>query len=240
MSTRNIGIITLITASLTGMWGILFLYTASSAAPANTIAEQVYAIENYYELFMLNYTNAGLLTVVCIVMLAGFYAICRDDAPLWTSVAFVFIPIYGVGNLVVYLSQVFVLPGLLDRYHKPATEAMAEVMLGLILHTWPGSFTGFVNGLAYAALGIPSIIFGILLYRKAPAYHFGGLLLAASGMLSILALVGISIGSSVLSLLSPLGGFVFMLGIILLGVKFMRSSALEVRSSPIEVANLAP
>lgn len=240
MKTRTIGFITILTACLTAIWGVLFLFTASPAAPAGTIADQVSTIENQYGLFMLTYANAGLLTVFCTVMLAGFYSICRDDDPLWASVALVFIPIYGAGNLIVYLSQVFVIPGLLDRYHNPLTGAMAEVMLELILHTWAGSLTGFVNGLAYAALGIPSIIFGILLFRNAQVYRFGGLLLIASGVLSILALVGIGIGSFILSLLSPLGGFVFLLGIILLGVKFLQASRIEARASSVEAAKRAP
>lgn len=223
MKVRTVGIITVITACLTAFWGILFLFTASPVAPTGTIANQVYTIENQYRLFMLNYANAGLLTVFCTIMLAGFYSLCRDDDPLWASVALVFIPVYSAGNLVVYLSQVFVIPGLLDQYHNPATRAVSELMLGLLLHTWAGSFTGFVNGLAYAVLGIPSIIFGVLLYHNHQEYRVGALFLVASGVLSMLALVGIAIGSPFLSLLSPLGGFVFMVGIFILGVKLLRS-----------------
>jgi hypothetical protein len=224
MKTRTIGIITLVTVALTTLWGLMFLYTAISAPTIQTMADQVYAIERQYGLFLLNYANAGLLTVACVMMLAGYYACCKEVDPLWAVIALAFVPIYGLSNLVVYLSQVFIIPGLLSLYHEPAAAALAEVILGLTLHTWIGSFTGFVNGLAYAALGIPSIIFGVLLYQKARAYRPGGLLLAASGVLSIIALLGSGLGSSMLRLLSPAGGFVFLVGISILGVRFLQSS----------------
>lgn len=227
MSTRTIGMITLVTAALTILWGLMFLYTAISAPSIQTMADQVYAIESQYGLFLLNYANAGLLTVACVMMLAGYYACCKEVDPLWAVIALVFVPIYGVGNLVVYLSQVFIVPGLLDLYHEPATAALAEVILGLTLHFWIGSFTGFVNGLAYASLGVTSIIFGLLLYRNAHAYRPGGVLLAASGILSIIAFLGSGVGSAMLMLLSPLSGFVFLVGISILGVRFLQSSHKE-------------
>jgi hypothetical protein len=239
MSTRTIGIITLFTATLTTLWGVMFLYTTLSAPTIQTLADQVSAIERQYRFFLLNYANAGFLTVACVIMFAGYYAYCKEVDPLWAVIALVFVPIYAVGNLVVYLSQVFVVPGLLDLFHTPETAAVAEVILGLTLHTWIGSITGFVNGLAYAALGIPSIIFGVLLYQKAHAYRPGGVLLAASGVLSIIALLGTGLGSSMLMFMSPVSGFVFLVGISILGVRFLQSFHKETISLSLDAAGTA-
>jgi hypothetical protein len=172
-------------------------------------------------------------------MFAGYYAYCREVDPLWAVIALVFVPIYAVGNLVVYLYQVFVVPGLLDLFHTPETAAVAEVILGLTLHTWIGSITGFVNGLAYAALGIPSIIFGVLLHQKAHARRPGGVLLAASGVLSIIALLGIGMGNSMLMFMSPISGFVFLVGISILGVRFLQSSHKDPISLSLDAAGTA-
>ena len=239
MRTRTIGIITLVTATLTALWGVVFLYTALLAPTIQTLADQVYAIEHQYGLFILNYANAGFLTVACVMMFAGYYAFCKEGEPLWAAIGLVFVPIYAVGNLVVYLSQVFIVPGLLDLYHEPAMAAVAEVILALTLHTWVGSITGFVNALAYAALGIPSIIFGVLLNQKAHAYRTGGVLLAASGALSIIALVSTGLGSSMLMFMSPVSGFVFLVGISILGVRFLQSSHKDPISLSLDAAGTA-
>jgi len=51
MSTRTIGIITLFTATLTTLWGVMFLYTTLSAPTIQTLADQVSAIERQYGFF---------------------------------------------------------------------------------------------------------------------------------------------------------------------------------------------
>jgi hypothetical protein len=224
MNTRPIGILALTVALLTALWAGLFILDQATATPAHTLADKVAAIEGSLGLFVVNYTNAGLLTLATVALLAGFAVYCWDEDPLWSAVAFAFAPIYGLANTLVYLSQVFVIPGLLDLYRNPETAAVAETLLGLTIHNWDGSAVAFANALAYAVLGIPSIILGILLYRKAERLRVGSLLLAGSGVLSIVALLGVGIESAGLAFLSPLGGLVYMVALILLGVNFLRRS----------------
>ncbi len=231
MKTRSIGILTLFTAFTAAFWGILFFFGEVTAPPVYTLAARIAAIESHYGLFILNYANAGLLTLACVAMLAGFYVYCQDEDPLWAMVALAFVPIYGLSNTVVYLSQVFVVPRLLELYRNPETAAMAEILLRLVIHAWSGSAMEFVNALAYAVLGIPSVILGILMYRKAQGLRVGSMLLAASGVLAVIALVGIGVGSTALALLSPVGGFVYLVGLILLGACFLRQHASEAHIS---------
>jgi hypothetical protein len=222
MKARTLGILILVTAAITVLWAVLFIVTEVTMPAAPTLAGRVGAIEGRLGLFILNYANASLLTLAAVAMLAALCAYCRQEDPLWATVALVFVPVYGLANLVVYLSQVFVVPGLLDLYHDPSAAAVAEILLHLVLHTWPGSAAGFANALAYAALGIVSMILGLLLARRAPCLRVGAMLLVVSGILAVVALVGVGIGDAVLAFLSPLGGFVYLVGLVLLGVRFLR------------------
>ncbi len=222
LKTRTIGIFVLITAAITVLWAVLFIVTEVAMPTAPTLAGRIAAIEGRLGLFLLNYANAGVLTLAAVVMLAALCVYCCQEEPLWADVALVFVPIYGLANLVVYLSQVFVVPGLLELYHHPPTAALGEILLRLTLHTCPGSAAGFVNALAYAALGISSMILGLLLARRAPCLRAGAVLLALSGVLAVVALVGVGIGDAALAFLSPLGGFVYLVGLISLGVWFLR------------------
>ncbi len=230
MKTRQIGILTLTVAVLTVIWVALFVYERLGAQAVYTLADRVAAIERNVGLHVLIYTNSGLLTLTGVAMLAGLYLYCREENPLWGVVALVLIPIYGLANLVVYLSQVFVVPGLLELYHQPETAAVAEILLGLTIHDWPGSVAGFVNALAYAVLGIASIILGLMMYRKSSSLRAGGVMLAISGILSIIALVGVGIHNALLAFMSPVGGFVYLIALSLLGVKFIRQPEPEARS----------
>ena len=71
-------------------------------------------------------------------------------------------------------------------------------------------------------LALALCILGLLLARRAPCLRVGAMLLVVSGILAVVALVGVGIGSAVLAFLSPLGGFVYLVGLVLLGVWFVR------------------
>jgi hypothetical protein len=222
MSTRRLGVLALTVAFLTALWAGLFVVEQATAPPAHTLADKIIAIEDNMGLFVVNYTNASLLTLLTVATLAGFAVYCWNENPLWSAVAFAFVPIYGLANTLAYLSQVFVVPGLLDLYRHPETAAVAETLLNLTIHNWDGSAVAFVNALAYAVLGIPSILLGVLMYRRGQGLRRGSLLLVLSGVMSMVALIGVGVDSAGLALMSPLGGFVYMVALILLGVNFLR------------------
>lgn len=71
--------------------------------------------------------------------MTAVYVYCRQHNLLWATVGFVFVPMYGLVNLLCYLSQVFVVPELLQWYQQPDMHAMAAPLLALTIHTWPGS-----------------------------------------------------------------------------------------------------
>ncbi len=226
MKTRPLGILTLIVALSSILWIIFLIVWEAVTPPVNSLNEQVAAIQAHFGLFILNYANAGMITLTTVALYAGLFDFCRGDDSLWSWIALVFVPIYGLANLVVYLSQIFVVPGLIDLYQNPETVGVAAILLSLTIHTWAGSAAGFVNALAYAILGIPSIILGILMYRKAHGLRIGSGLLAISGMLSVVALLGVAIRSAWLASTTLLSGAVSLVALILIGLYFLRQSAL--------------
>jgi hypothetical protein len=223
MKTRTLGILTLLVALTTMLWVALVIMIEMQKGPAQTLAAEIAFIESHWGLFNLNYVNAGLITLFTVAMLAGYVHYCWDNDRLWALIAMVFLPLYGLADLVAYLSQVFVVPSLLAAYHQPSSAAFAEILLALTLHTWPGSVVGFINALAYAALGIPSLILGVLLFRKARRLRPGGMLLAVSGVLSIVALIGVGVGSALLSSLVMLSGFLFLIALVPLAIFFLKT-----------------
>lgn len=231
MKTQSLGWILLFTALITAIWAILFIYTSAISPVVNTLADQISIIENQKALFFLNYLNAALLTLAFSASLAGLYLYCRDTQPLWATIALVFIPVYTVLNLVAYLSQVFVVPGLLEMVHDQQTASTAKILLRLVIHTWPGSVVEFINGLAYAVMGLPAMILGLIMYRKSRGLRAGSLFFAFSGLLSILALLGIRLSNPLMKFLSPLGGLLALVGLVLLGRQFLHQLEIESASA---------
>ncbi len=224
MQPRSITWILTITALLTALWATLFIYTTAASPAIQTLTDQISAIESQGAWFIFNYLNASLLTLAITASLASLYTYCRDSDLLWANIALVFVPIYAACNLVAYLSQVFVVPGLIQMAHEPQTAATAEILLRLTVHTWPGSFVEFLNGLAYAVLGIPSIILSILLARISKTMQTGSWVFALSGLFSIIALFGIGLSIPLLKYFSPLGGFLALTGLILFARQFYRQA----------------
>jgi hypothetical protein len=223
MHNRSLGVLTSLVAITTAIWVALTLYRQITLPPINTLPDQIASIEGQLGLFKLNYANAGLITLANAALFAALYVYCRDESPLWAAVGLVFVPMYALGNLVVYLSQVFVVPELLALYHHPASTAMAARWLALTLHEWGGSATEFLNLLSYALLGIASVVMGLLMYRKAPGLRAGSLLLGISGTLSILSLVGLGLENSLLTSLVMVSGLVFLVAVVLLADYFLRA-----------------
>jgi len=223
MKTRVLGIFIWIVIFTTAIWMTLIILRQLSLPPVETLADQVAAIESQYGLFVINYVDAALITLFSVAMFASFYVYFHRQAPVWAAIALAFVPMYGLTNMLVYLSQVFVVPGLLVQYHNPQTAATAGMLLEQFIHEWPGSAAAFANGLAYAMLGIPSLIVGILLsHQLKVGIRMGGILMVLSGILSILALIGMGFNSPILMSMILISGFVYMVALVFVAVNLMR------------------
>ncbi len=126
-------------------------------------------------------------------------------------------------NLLVYLSQITLVPQLVEMHQQAETRAAAEALLRVAIQDLPGSTVGFFNGLAYGILGIPSIIFGIELARRSStSLRVGGILLALNGVACITAVAGSLLDLAPLEFGSVLGGGLFLLALFLLTWGFFK------------------
>lgn len=102
---------------------------------------------------------------------------------------------------------------------ETADEALGLAQLG---QQWPGSVVNVINNIGYAVLGIPSIVYGMLLHRARPPLGLGGILLGLSGVASIIGLVGHMVQSDAISAGSIVSGGFFLLALIPLSRGFLQ------------------
>lgn len=223
MNQRVLGILAASVAITTALWVTLLIIQEASAPAVDNLQQKIESLDNLNFLFYLTYVNATLITIFTIALFAGFYEYCHPENPLWAIIGLVFIPIYGIGNLVSYLSQIFVLPRLLDIYRIPELKKSASLIIGELIQNWSGTSIEALNGLSYAILGISSIIFGTLMFRMQPKVKLASSLLSLSGILSIIAFIGMACRNPVLSMMFMLSGFIYLVSVILYGSFFLRT-----------------
>lgn len=164
----------------------------------------------------MNYVNVTLLTIGVIVFFS-FLHIYFTGYHSYSIVGFVFIPIYGVINLVCYSSQISIVPDIA----RSAIAAEDNLLFAAALvQASSTSMIGFLNGLAYAILGIPSILFGILLYRRSK--RVSGAFLQLNGMMCMIGFIGYITGSRAVSLGIMIGGILFLLSLISMVFEFRK------------------
>jgi hypothetical protein len=218
----TLSLLALLLFLLTAGWLGLFIAGTAAAGPIETLEQALAVAVRQEPAFVFSYLNAALLTMVAVALFAGLYSNLRDEAPGWTQVALVFVPIYGVFALTAYLSQLTLVPSLLGWMDDPDTAGAARLLLAQAMQNLPGSFINFLNNLAYGLLGIPSIIFGMLLARKGPLLKAAGVLLILNGIACILGVAGILAGSELLSWGSVVGGVFFLLALPPLALGYYR------------------
>ncbi|MBN1887288.1 MAG: DUF4386 family protein [Thermoflexales bacterium] len=217
------GLLTLLCSLFTIAWLVILIADMATAGPLETFEQVAAHAARLHGLFYATYLNAALLTVAAVALFAALHAWLKPAAPSWAVVGLVFVPIYGALNLVAYLSQVTLVPALVTLRLDPQTTAMADVLLRLTLQAWPASAMAFFNGLAYGILGIPSVLYGALLWRRGGALRWGGVLLALNGAACILGVIGFLTGSALLGQGVMVGGVLFLAAMFPLGWGFWRA-----------------
>lgn len=223
-TAQTLGLLAFTLAAMTTLFLVLFIADLASAGPLNTFEQVLAHVSRQSWLSLLAYANVTLLTAVATVFFAGLYVYCRAAAPLASAAAVIFVPVYSVFNFFAYFSQITVIPRLLELYQAPEYQAMAAFWLRQLLQTGPGSAVSIFNNFAYAILGIPSIIFGVLLVRLHPPARLGALLFALSGVASMFGIAGFVVNSALLSWGSMVGAVFFLLSLPLLGWFFWRQA----------------
>jgi len=226
MKTKQLGFFSFLLAFLTLAWVVLLIWGMASAGPLETFEQVLAYAARGGALFTLTYANATLLTLIASMLFAGLYRYCREASPLWATVGLVFVPVYCLLNLLAYFSQITVVPRLVELSHVAGQQEMAEFALRQVIQQWPDSAASIFNNLAYAILGIPSILYGAILYRMRRSLRLGAILLALNGVACIAGVIGVSLRSSPLSLGSVVGGVLFLAALVALGWVFNREEKL--------------
>jgi len=166
--------------------------------------------------YKLNYINVSLLTVLVTVLFTFMYLYVKGLAPGPALAGLVLVPLYGLLNLVIYSIQISVVPAMASHAIQYGADAS---LVAVWIQADPDSLAGYLNGLAYGILGIPSVIFGVLLLKK--MHRYSGVLLSINGVFCFLGLVGYHTGSEMLEFGTVLGGIFFLL--------FLAAGSLEIR-----------
>lgn len=201
---------------VTAIWLALLIYGTAARGAVETYEEALAAAETVDLLEVLTYVNAALITVSAMMLFAGLTVLLRTRAPLWAAMGAVFVPVYGLLNLFAYLSQLTIVPRL------AALGPASDPLLAQMVQAWPGSMVNVLNNLGYAVLGIPSIIFGVLLVREDPPLPLTGYLLGLSGAASIVGIVGIGARIAPLELGSIVGGVLFLAALVGFSAAWLR------------------
>jgi hypothetical protein len=194
---------------------LLFIWVLTTIASANQISkgaselEYVQYIMKTTPLFVISYVNASLITIVVVFFFFILFSVYKTKHRVLSMVAFVFVLVYGLLNLFVYVSQYVYLPGLSHRLFETylAPDDIASVYNWI--HLAPGSTIGLLNSIAYALLGIPSLIFGLFLMREKLYGRTAAYLLFANALFCLLGFIGVYYSISVLGYGLMLGGIFF-------------------------------
>ena len=169
---RKLRITALILFILTVIWVILTAISMSGIDPVWSNFDFVRWVADPDVFFTMNYVNVTFLTIVVIILFSYLFNYYKDQWRVATVAGLIFIPVYGIINLFCYSIQISIVPAMA----RTALENQEDVIrVSQFIQANSNSSVGLLNGLAYAILGIPSIIYGILLFRSSK--KFSGVLL---------------------------------------------------------------
>jgi hypothetical protein len=224
MQTKLLGVLSFTCLIITILWLVLFVAGMADAGPLDTFQRVLAHVNKAGILFYLTYANAALITVNAVMLFAALYIHYKPLAPEWSAIGVLFVPIYGALNLIAYLSQITLVPRLLQLQALHEYQAFSQFLLRQAIQQWSDSTISIINNLAYAVLGVPSIIFGILMLNSAPALRLSGVLLVLNGLACIAGFIGIAAQNTWLSQGSLIGGVLFLLALVPMSLVFLQQS----------------
>ncbi len=171
-------------------------------------------------LYVLSYINALIFTILTVSLFGLIYLFTKETNPVLSTLGLLFIPIYGVLNVFAYGSQISIVPQLLsDVNFTEMTECTLDSYVQWI-QTKTDSIVGIINAAGYAVLGIPSVCFGIALYRSVPYSLIIGWLMLINTLFCWIGLVGYITSNNLLANGVVAGGFVFTIAVFFIFLSF--------------------
>jgi hypothetical protein len=197
------------------------IVTSMVTGPVDSPLKAAESIDQYGLLNTLTYLNAVLITLTATAFFACLYEECKRIHKEWSVIARIFVPIYCTLNLIVYFSQISIVPQLLHRMNTSKDSTIYKIIFEQFLQASPGTVISTMNQLAYGMLGIPSIIFGWIMIKNKKISVFGGWMLLISGIACILGTAG-TVMNNVLSNGSMIGGVFFLISLGAISLKKSR------------------
>jgi hypothetical protein len=225
VKNRIVGMLVLLDLATTVVWLVIMVGLFATYGTIETFEQAMdFAVERHWLFYTVSYVNAILLTLSSVSVYAGLYALLRPHYPEWATIGFAFVPVYGLIALLSYLSQIVVVPQLVELAASPQYEATATVLLKHLIQIWPESSLQQVDQFSYVILGIPSFLYGVMLYRLGGrTVRVAGGVLALGGPFTLLMAVGVVARQmQLVELPSMIGGVLSIVAFAFLGVGLLR------------------
>jgi hypothetical protein len=222
--SKILPVTSLFTFMLTTMWLILLMMSLFTFGEVESFERALEYAEKSDLVYYLTYLNASLITIFATILFSGLYYRFNSIYPEWSIIALIFVPVYCVFNLFAYISQITIIPMLFELRNLTEYETTLKLLISQMVQPWPGSAIFVLNNLAYAILGIPSIIFGIMMIRE--KLRFPGILMTLNGVTCIIGIIGISLSNDLLSQASIVGGVLFFFALIPLTIDLYKEKKL--------------
>ena len=137
MQTKLPGVLSLTCLIFTILWLVFFVAGMAAAGPLDTFEQVLAHVNKLGVLFYLTYANAALITVSAVMLFVALYIHYKPIAPEWSAIGVMFVPIYGVLNMTAYLTQITVVPRLLELQAFPEYRVLSQFLLRQFIQQWP-------------------------------------------------------------------------------------------------------
>lgn len=164
------------------------------------IQEQLLAIAGIRNIFILNFVIASLIapTLSLIMVTLAFYVPTKMKTPLLSMFGIILLAPYLTLASIAYTSQYTLLQSLLAEGNLPLAELWYLDNLASIPY--------FINQLGYTFFALSALMIGFKFLYERGIPKTIGILLWISGTLSIIAFVGLTIGSEMLNFCTFISG----------------------------------
>jgi hypothetical protein len=203
---KNIMLFAFVSLFLSVTCAIFAAMSVSQGQPTSSGLEYLKWLSNPDVFYTAYFVCAVILTLLIVVLFTLLYDYLSKINRTAALLGIVFIPIYGAINLVCYSLQITIVPSLVAGALSSGSDI--GFVSQLILND-NQSVLGFIYGLAYSILAIPSIIYGLMFVKNAK--KGSGITLIIHGLLYIVGIVGFMFQNAILSQGIVLGAIAFLL-----------------------------
>ncbi|MFZ6029607.1 MAG: hypothetical protein ACOYYS_17985 [Chloroflexota bacterium] len=225
MNAKTTGILASAVFLLTLIWLGQMIGVAAEYGSMESFDDALaFAKEQHGLYFSATYINALLLTLCNTLLYGSLYGLLKREHAEWAAAGLVFVPLYAILALVSYLSQLVIVPVLINQWNDPQLQPIAFAHLQHWLQIWPQSTIQLFDQFSYFLLGIPGLIYGLLMWRIT-SLRIPGSLFVLSSIFCLLIGIGISAGLPVLiGVPSMIGGVLSIVAVGWLAVASLRNS----------------